>query len=371
MYNVMQVVDSLQLGGLESVAVNYANNLSEKGPRSCLCTTRADGPLSERLLPGVARLDLHRKGIVDVRALRQFVAYMREHQVHLLHAHGTSIFFSVLASWFVPGLRVIWHVHFGRYATENESAWLYRLAIRWSSGVIAVNQPLAKWAQSHLGVASERVWYVPNFVVEPKGIVAEAGLPGLPGKRIVCVANLRPEKDHLSLVDAMRMVVNSEPAAVLLLVGNESNREHVARVKARVQQNGLQKSVFIIGSRADVWPILKSCDAGVLSSASEGLPLALLEYGMVGLPTVATRVGQVPEVLNNGGAGILVSPGASAELASAMLRLLHSAELRRNLGNELRRHVQQNYSETVVMDKVVRIYKEVLNQTALQTNLAA
>ena len=73
-----------------------------------------------------------------------------------------------------------------------------------------------------------------------------------------------------------------------------------ARVQERIQQHGLESHVFLLGSRSDVPSILSGCDIGVLSSASEGMPLALLEYGVAGLPTVATRVGQVPEILDEG-----------------------------------------------------------------------
>src|SRR6266487_3412121 len=140
MCSVMQVVDSLQLGGLESVAVNYANHLTKRGLRSSLCSTRESGPLAQRLSPGVAYLNLQRKGLVDVGELKRLTGFIRKQQVDLLHAHGTSLFFSVLASWLVPNLRVIWHDHFGRCETEKRSRWLYRLAVRRAAGVIAVNQ---------------------------------------------------------------------------------------------------------------------------------------------------------------------------------------------------------------------------------------
>ena len=93
----MQVVDSLQLGGMESVAVNYANELSRRGFKSCLCPTRAPGPLQERLVGTLPHLDLRRRGRVDLAALRRMVAYIKKNRVDILHAHGTAIFFSALA----------------------------------------------------------------------------------------------------------------------------------------------------------------------------------------------------------------------------------------------------------------------------------
>jgi glycosyltransferase involved in cell wall biosynthesis len=357
---VIQVVDSLQVGGLESVAVNLANRLSERGVRSYLCTTRLDGPLAVRLSSGVEHLSLHRRGLVDPAALGRMIRFIREHQVDLLHAHGSSLFFSALAKLFVPRAKLIWHIHFGQLATQIRAVWFYRLAAKRASGVIAVNEQLAGWARTKLLVPADRVWQVPNGVAEPID-GHEVELPGMPGKRIVCVANLRPEKDHPTLIKAMTHVVRVEPQAALFLVGSEANQGQTELVRQRIEQNGLGQHVFLLGSRNDVASVLRACDIGVLSSASEGMPLALLEYGMAGLPTVATSVGQVTEVLEQGRAGILVAPAQPGELAAALLKLLQSEELRKNLGAELKRRVREHYSEGAVVHQILRIYETVLS----------
>jgi glycosyltransferase involved in cell wall biosynthesis len=362
----MQVVDSLQLGGMELVAVNFANLLAERGVRSHLCSTRAGGPLESRLSPRVTHLDLERKGRIDLASLRRLVGFIRQQQVDIIHAHGTSLFFSALAAFFAPRVKLIWHVHFGRFAAEERPARIYRLAAKRIVGVIAVNQPLAQWARAGLRFPADRVWYVPNFVVEPASASPSVPLPGTPGKRIVCVANLRPEKDHLMLVEAMKEVTEADPSATLLLVGNDANQAHATKVKERIHQHALQNNIVLLGSRSDVGAILRECDIGVLSSASEGMPLAPLEYGMAGLPTVATRVGQVPEVLDEERAGVLVAPGQPGEMATALLKLLRSAELRARLGGELKRRVREKYSEAAAMREVLRIYETVLGPPVIR-----
>ena len=144
-FAVMQVIDSLQVGGAESVAVNLANRLSERGVKSFLCTTRADGPQAKRLSSAVGHLSLHRRGFIDAAAVVRLIRFIREHQVDLLHVHGTALSFSSLAKLFVTRLKLLWHDHFGRFATEKRSVWLYGIAARRTSGVIAVNEQLAKW----------------------------------------------------------------------------------------------------------------------------------------------------------------------------------------------------------------------------------
>src|ERR1019366_2381799 len=169
-----------------------------------------------------------------------------------------------------------------------------------------------------LHVPTERVWYIPNFVV-PAPDSQPPILPGARGARIVCVANLRPQKDHCTLLRAMALVVRRHPVAHLLLAGATKDPVCLDLVKTEISRLALDANVSLLGERHDVAAILQVCDIGVLSSASEGLPLALIEYGMAGLPAVATEVGQCPEVLDQGRAGMLVAPGAPKLLAEALL----------------------------------------------------
>jgi glycosyltransferase involved in cell wall biosynthesis len=348
---VMQIIDSLNAGGLERVAVNIANHLPQDRYRSYLCTTRAEGPLAELVSPGVARLKLQRRGRFDLGAIELLRQYVRENNINIVHAHGTAVF---IASR-VPA-QLIWHDHFGRYATEERPVWLYRLATRRAAGVIAVNQPLVEWSQRRLKVPADRVWYLPNFVCEPPPSLVVPALPGTAGSRIVCVANLRPEKDHLNLLTAMREVTAAVPDAHLLLVGQAGNPRYLQRVQAAMP-NG---SVTWLGARTDVAAILRGCDVGVLSSASEGLPLALIEYGMSALPAVATQVGHCAEVLDDGRAGMLVPPAKPEALAAAIVRLLHSAERRMQFGQALRDRVRRLYSAETVMHQLIAIYAKVV-----------
>jgi glycosyltransferase involved in cell wall biosynthesis len=364
--SVMQVTDTLAAGGAERIAVSFANALPRDRFSSHLCTTRASGPLAGLLQPDVERLELCRRTTLDMKALVRARSYILEKGISVLHAHGTAVYFAVASAFLARNCLVVWHAHYGCQAEQTRAPWPLRLAARRVAGIIAVSSPLAEWARTRLGVPADRVWCVPNFVVEPLRSPEPPALPGTPGKRIVCVANLRPEKDPLTLLDAMKQVVESDPAASLLLVGSEADPAYAVKVKERVHHQGLADSVFFLGSQSNVSSILRGCDIGVMSSASEGMPLALLEYGMANLPTVATRVGQVPEMLDEGRAGILVAPGQPGELAAALLKLLQSPELRQNLGGKLKQRVREHYSEAAVMPQILRIYETVLSPLTAQ-----
>jgi glycosyltransferase involved in cell wall biosynthesis len=359
---VVHVVDALNIGGAERVAINLVNLLPRNSYVPYLCTTRSEGPLSPLVAPHVTRLSLERRGRLDTAALRQFVRFLGERGIRIVHAHASSLFFATLSRVLCGRTALIWHDHYGGADFSDRPAWIYRIATRKVAGVIAVNQTLSDWCRRRLGVPAERVWYVPNLVPDapPSFDAAPVTLPGEPGKRLVCVANFRPQKDHPTLLRAMAIVQRQVPGAHLLLIGDSADPAYVASIRAQISALELEPSVSYLGPRKDVAAILRSCDIGVLSSASEGLPLALLEYGSAGLATVATTAGQCSEVLDNGAAGVLVPPASPADLARAIVALLRNETNRLHFAARFQARVEEQYSPGRIMYRICEIYNTVL-----------
>ncbi|MEZ5353269.1 MAG: glycosyltransferase [Bryobacteraceae bacterium] len=357
---VMHLIDTLEMGGAERVAVNLVNQIPRDRFDVTLCSTRRDGPLAAHVASDVARLRLSRKRRFDGMAVGRLASFVREKNIRILHAHGSSLFLARMVASLPPFPRIVWHDHYG---PMDRPVWLYRLATHGVAAVLSVNASLAEWAKRKLQIRAERVWYIPNFVC-PSPVAASSGmldLPGLPGSRIVCVANLRPEKDHLNLLRSMRTITRQMPAAHLLLLGSGSSTEYINRVREEIDSNQLGANVTMLGMRDDVPAILRSCDVGVLNSYHEGLPLSLLEYGMAGLASVATGVGQCPEVLDGGRAGILVPPKSPESLAHAILFLLNSPKKRATLGRLLEEHVRSTFNPESITDQICCIYDTVAN----------
>ena len=356
----MHLIDSLAAGGAERVAVNLANNLPQERYRVHLCATRRGGSLSSLLQPHVELLVLNRRARFDLAAIMRLVPYIRARNIKLLHAHSSSLFLAVAASLLPPYPRVVWHDHYGGANLSSRPALLYRLAVKRAAAVIAVSKQLADWSRHDLRVPSKRVYQISSFVenVVPGGELPI--LPGEPGTRIVCVANLRPQKDHPTLLKAMVLVKEHLPGVHLLLVGATVDSAYLSEVSEEITKLALTSNVSLLGHRSDVYAVLKACDVAVLSSASEAFPLALLEYGMVGMATVATRVGECAEVLDKGAAGLLVPSGSPQELAGALLSLLRSSQQRNTFGERLRKRIHEQYSLQSSLRQVCQIYDLVM-----------
>jgi glycosyltransferase involved in cell wall biosynthesis len=364
---VVHVVDTLNIGGAERVAVNLANLVPRDRYEPFLCTTRDEGPLGDYLAPDVGRLSLMRHSRLNFTSFARFRHFLDERHLTIVHAHASSLFFCRMAAWRSNRVKVIWHDHYGRCDFNDRPVWLYRAATRNIAGVITVNQKLADWCRDDLGLPAGRVWYVPNLVPECT-VLSESNepldLPGAPGKRLVCVANLRPQKDHPTLLRAMALLEAEGCGAHLFLVGGSSDPGYVQQIRSMITGLGLDHAVTCMGPRQDVARILSACDIGILSSASEGLPLSLLEYGQAGLPAVATAVGQCSEVLGEGAHGLLVPPGSPEELCNAIRRLLADSALRHNLGERFRRHVEQSYSTARIMRLICEVYETVIGRNS-------
>jgi glycosyltransferase involved in cell wall biosynthesis len=358
---VLQLTDTLVPGGMERMAVNLANALPADAYQSHLCFTRKGGALEALIASHVNTLNLRRKGRFDVGAVIRLVKYIREHQIQIIHAHGTTLIIAVLAAFFRPHPVVLWHNHGGWLASLKRAPLALRLFVMRSAGIIVVNEELLDWSVSRFRLPGARVWYVPNFVVPAGSGECGDDLPGKRGSRVVSVANLLPPKDPVNLLRAMKIVASVSPDAHLLLVGRNGSPEYMKSVEVEMADPLLDGRVTFFGVSNDVEGILAACDIGVLASASEGFPLALVEYGCAGLAVAATRVGQCADLLDQGRAGILVPPSSPGELAEAILVLLRDSTRRESLGRRFQDHVNQKYNPEKAMAKVTKIYNTILS----------
>jgi len=356
---VLHLIDTLDAGGAERMAVNIANYLPEMLFESHFCTTRREGVLASELRPHVHRISLARQNRFDVKAILQLATYNQTHNIKLVHAHMNSMFIATLVSMLPPYPSVIWHDHYGN-GVRTRKLFAYRLAKLRLNGIITANQELANWAVGKVHMCREKVWYVNNFATRLPESTTPIKLPGSKGKRIICVANIRPIKDQLNLIKAMELVVMTVPDAHLILLGGIGDSTYFQEVFNNIEKSNLKNHISYLGQQREVAPFLYNCDIGVISSVAEGLPLALLEYGAARLATVSTSVGQCPEVLDYGALGILVPTKSPNVLAAALIELLQSPEKRQSFSGKFYKRVHNVYSTEAAIQRICEIYDRVL-----------
>jgi glycosyltransferase involved in cell wall biosynthesis len=212
--------------------------------------------------------------------------------------------------------------------------WAHRLTRSLTTSVICVSH-----AERSVGIAArtcigERTVVIPNAVPLRPVSARDPARPLV----IISVTRLRPPKDTLTLVRALKIVAPHLHHA--LIVGDGPDRSSIS---AAIADAGLTDRVELLGERNDVRSLLANSDIFVLATLSEGMPLALLEAMAEGLPAVASNVGGMPEIVQDGENGFLVPAGDAAALARALHRLMGDADLRLRLGRAARHTVAEHY----------------------------
>ena len=336
------------------MAINIANALSDKGFESYLCATRLEGDLKPKLSDKVNYIYVGRRKVIDIAALKKIRKFITRHRIEIIHAHSSSYLFSALIKFFHPTIQIVWHDHFGdfeRLGTRKRQP--LKFFSKYFKAVISVNHSLKQWSEQNLKV--KEIVYIPNFA-ELQDSNSTTKLSGEKGKRIVCLAAFRPQKDHLNLLNAFIEVSEKNENWTLHLVGNHSEDEYFNSVLQFIEENELIGKVFLYHNSTDVKNILTQSDIGVLSSKSEGLPVSLLEYGYVGLPVISTNVGECNSVLGNGKFGLVVEPSNSKELSESIIKMIESEELRTTFGRNFKIEIHHRYNKNIIIEQIIDIY---------------
>ena len=351
---VLQLIDSLQAGGAERVAVNIANALTNEKVTSFLCATREEGLLKESLSKNVGYKFLNKKKTIDFSAIIQLNRFVKNNNIDIIHAHSTSFFLATIIKLFNRKITIIWHDHYGNSEfLEDRKLRVLKFCSASFSHVFSVNRSLETWAKAHLKTKS--VSYLSNFAVINKTLKSTK-LNGVDGNRIVCLANLRPQKDHFTLLEAFKKVINLYPNWTLHFLGKDFNDAYSKSIHHKIDDMDLKNNVFLYGSKPDIFNILNQCEIGILSSKSEGLPLALLEYGLSKLAVISTKVGECGILIKNNITGLLIPPSEPIKMFDVISLYIENTQLRTKHAKKYNKYILDNYSEKAQIETVLKIY---------------
>lgn len=352
---IVQLIDSLEAGGAERMAVTYANALSNEIECSALVASRNEGALKEQLHSKVEYLFLDKKSNVDVKAFLKFRDFVIKNKVQIIHAHGSSFFWATLLKISYPKVKVIWHDHFGnRIHLKSKTTTILRLSSKVFYRIITVNEELKNWAVLHL--YCKRVKYIPNFIPELENeIVKKTILKGIDGKRIVFLANLKEPKNHLNIIIAFKSIRNNFPNWTMHLIGKDYGDVYSKTLHDFIDESNLQETIFIYDSCNDISNILKQSTVGVLGSTYEGFPVTLLEYGKESLIVMSTNVGDCSTIIKHNENGVLFDPLNQNEIVHTFETIIRAIENKEesiiNFGKKLSESIASKYGQKTILEQ--------------------
>jgi len=360
---IVQIIDSLETGGAERMAVNYANALSEKIEFSGLIASRKEGLLLNQIDKNVSYLFLKKKKKIDFGAVFRLRNYLKNNNIDIIHAHSSSFFMAVLVKIILPKIKIIWHDHYG---ISQDLSSRKNISLKVSSlfftGIISVNSDLKNWAKSYL--LCSNIIYLPNFILDSSVSSEKVQLNGFESKRIICVANLRPQKNHILLIDAANVVKDKFPDWTFHLFGKDFNDSYSDQLKKKVNDLQLQNTIYFYGTTNNISSSLLQCQIGILPSLSEGLPLAILEYGLNRLPVIATNVGEISKIISSEKEGVIIESNNLNAIVAAIEKLIESERYRNEIGLNLYNKVQKDFSAETIVSNYLLWLKSLITFTA-------
>ena len=246
-----------------------------------------------------------------------------------------------------------------------------RLVLGSYEGIVALANAHADYLVRREGIEGRRIRIIPNGVdagrFRPARSEGERGALrsalSIPVSRFVVaiVAALRPEKNHGMLLDAAARIRARRDDFVFLVVGEGPEGEKLRR---RSRDLSLGDAVRFMGRRDDIPAILSAADVGVLCShpVVETFPLAVLEAMSSGLPVVASDVGAVREMIQDGEEGRIISPGDVEALAESLVALADAPEARRRMGIKGRERVVRDFTVEGMVGRYAKMFSEALER---------
>jgi len=368
---VFYLVDSLNVGGTESQAVELARRISAAGYSVTLGCLRAQGPLLDRLRGSAVEVrEFHPAGGIDTPGglyqLLRLSWFLRRNSFDIVHTHDLWSNLLGVPAARLAGVPAIVSsrrdlAHFDWYQGKRR-IWLRRIQ-NLSGAVLANATPIRDGLIAEDGFAPEKVRVIHNGVDVEKFRLGrdhrERLFPGLgDSSLVVLVGNMHSDvKGHPWLIAAAPAVIREFPSTRFLLVGDGEQRHNFEQQAADL---GLAQNFLFLGRRSDIPEILASCDIALLPSRAEGLPNAVLEYMAAGLPTVVSRVGGNTELIEDGETGLVVPPEDSPALSEALLTLLRQPVLVQKMGQRARAFAAENFSFERLVREIDALYSELL-----------
>jgi len=321
---------------------------------------------------GINYVDVTDGGLLDLACLKQLKKIVREHDLTLIHAHDDK---TLLYAWMLklmqPGLKIMYTCHshavYGRDAFASAGAYLkfklrqkaqILLMGRYQKPIITVSHDTRKRLVKS-GLSEQDVAVLHNGIDlaawRRRGgrvLREELGIPDH-GFLVGTVARITYDKD-LPTFYRVAEELSARIAGVTFVIVGDGYGDELEKARQEVASRGLEKVVRFTGHRNDLLDVYESFDVFLMTSRTEGLPNTLLEAMALGVPSVSTAVGGVPELLIHGSCGFLAPVGAADELASHVASLLNDRQLLEMCGRACRQRVEEHFC----FDRRVRSMEE-------------
>jgi sugar transferase (PEP-CTERM/EpsH1 system associated) len=359
---VLHLIQGLDVGGLEFMVAALVNRLDRKEFLPSVCCFDNLGKLQDSLHNDTRVTLLTRKPGIDIFYPFKLASLLNRDHIDILHLHNsTAFFYGVLAGKIAGTRRIIYTEHARDIPPNIKVRIMDKILSHMTDRIVVVAEFLKKNLVTKEWMDPSKISTIYNGIdgdeftreFDHEQIIKELDIP-LASKIIGIVARLDAIKNHRCLIRAMKKVSAHFPDAVLLVIGDGPLRSELEEL---VSNEGLLDIIKFLGTRNDIPRLLSVIDIFVLCSLSEGLPLTILEAMAAGKSIIATNVGGIPEVIQNGTDGIIIPSDDSDALADAISELLRDNKKRHDMGVKARMKFEERFTIQAMVQSYEELYE--------------
>ena len=352
------------LGGVEIATYEIASHLAKKGHKIHVVTLWDSGLPDKSIEQGffVHRLKLPRIKFIGVAIFWLRILYvLKKIDPEIIHVQSVTIAMpAYLVGKFLKKPYIVCGHGFDLYFSWRFKKAISRLVLKNANVVIALTENMKNDMQK---IYNREIIVIPNGIdvekftvpLDKETIRKRLGINDS-DKVIIFVGNLRPVKGVEFLVRAMNVVIQKDVNAKLILVGDGQQQDYLRRMVAELH---IERYVTFTGEvpNDEVFEYLAASDIFVLPSLSEGFSIASLEAMACGLPIIATRVGVLQEIIENGVNGFLIKTGEPRQISEKVLKLLGDEYLRGRISENNKKKVK-DYDWTGIVQRLEESYQQ-------------
>jgi len=367
---VVHLIYRLDFGGLETLLVDCINHMPpERYRHAIVCLTDYTAFADKIARPGVELYSLHKQPGLGLGIHLKLFKLLRALRPAVLHTYNFACAEYAVPAW-AAGVPVRIHAEHGRDASDPQGLnrkhnFLRRALVPFIDRYVPVSHDLARWLDKVVNIPAAKSELIMNGVdtVRYAPQLPAASLPWAAGPFVIgTVGRLQDVKDQATLIEAFALLCAQRPQGRdglrLAIVGDGPLRERLAQ-KAR--DAGVSELVWFPGARNDIPELMRSFDVFALSSIAEGTPVTLLEAMACGVPVVATNVGGIPEVVQDGVNGALVPASNAQALAEALRRYVDDPARVAAHGAAAREKIERHYSVAAMVGAYTALYDQLCN----------
>lgn len=372
-HKILYIITKGNFGGAQRYVFDLATSLPRENFDVSVAFGQA-GMLAEKLLDaGIKTIEIKSLQrdinlLLDFKSFFELVRIFKKEKPDTIHINSSKIGGLGSLAGRVTGVpNIIFTAHAWAW-NENRNAiskvaikFLHWLTIVFSHKTITVSENLAKQV-SHWPFVSKKIHVVHNGInpfdlknqIEARTeLIKISGGTKIPEKWIGTAAELHKNKGLDFLINAFSKIEQENPNSEIFIMGEGEERNNLEKL---IAEKNLQDKIHLLGHVKDAKSYLKAFDVFTLTSRTEALPYSIPEAGLAGLPVVASSVGGIPEIIENGKSGILIEKGNIDQIQEALSLLLRNKSVGENYGKNLKEKVERQFLQKEMVKNTIALY---------------